>query len=442
VSAKGMLLPIVLATVVILAGGAIPSSAAGVSSGSLSSSLATAAAAVGPEFQISTPLSPFDPNRDFPAIAYNYVHNEYLVLWYNRWSGNLDIYAQRVSDSGQLVGPWFAVSWGTGNRFNPSVAYNATNDEYLVVWSLEVATNVYEVWGRRIKWNGADMGLPQYVEFKIFSWTDRSFMLPRVAWNSYRNEYLVVWSAYDTGTLLYTDVAGIRVLADGTMPDSHFIVSSVGHPQEADIVYNVALDGYLVVWARDSGSPTDYDIYGVFLDRYGAKINPPGEFAVNSYLYDQRSPAVTTNEQNHYMVVWQHFDGSHSPGDWDIYSQLLQADGSAVGDVSVIANTMYDEKTPHVAANGANQEYLTVWQRDTDTQRIVTARLRNSDGILDPPADISSVNVVYGWPVVACDIPGFLIAYHKASDGSTSEHIYGRKWWPEAVYVPLVLRSY
>ena len=56
VSAKGMLLPIVLATVVILAGGAIPSSAARVSSGSLGPSLATAAAPVGPEFQISTPL--------------------------------------------------------------------------------------------------------------------------------------------------------------------------------------------------------------------------------------------------------------------------------------------------------------------------------------------------------------------------------------------------
>jgi len=441
VSAKGMLLPIVLATVVILAGGAIPSSAARVSSGSLGPSLATAAAPVGPEFQISTPLSPFDPNRDFPAIAYNYVHNEYLVLWYNRWTGNLDIYAQRVSDSGQLVGPWFAVSYGAGNRFNPSVAYNATNDEYLVVWSLEVATNVYEVWGRRIKWNGADMGLSQYAEFKIFSLAGRSFMVPRVAYNSYRNEYLVVWNAYDTATLLNTAVACRRVLADGSMPAPGVLVSTVGEPGEVDIVYNVALDGYMVVWTRDGGT-TGYDIYGAFLDRYGAKITPLGEFAVNSYLSDQTTPAVTTNEQNHYMVVWQHFDNSYTPGDWDIYGQLLQANGSTVAGPFVVANTAYDEKTPHVAANGANQEYLTVWQRDTDSERIVTARLRNAGGTLEPPADISSVQVVYAWPVVACDVPGFLIAYHKASVGEPSEHIYGRKWWPEAVYVPLVLRSY
>lgn len=432
--AKGALLPIVLACVVILAGGVIPTGAAHAPSGTLGA----AAFPLGPEFQISTTLSPVDPDRDYPAIAYNYDHNEYLVLWYNRWSASLDIYAQRVSDSGELVGPWFAVSWGTGDRFNPSAAYNATNDEYLVVWSLQVAPNVYEVWGRRINWDGSDMGLPKYAEFKIFSWANRSFMQPRVAWNSYRNEYLVVWSAYDTSTSLYTDVAGIRVLADGTMPDSHFIVSNVGHPQEADIVYNLALDGYMVVWARDSGSPTDYDIYGVFLNRFGAKINPPGEFAVNSALSDQTAPAVATNLQNHYMVVWQH---EYGPSDRDIYGQLQQFDGSVADGPFVIANTTCDEKTPHVAANVDTQEYLIVWQRDPGSDSIVTGRLRNADGVLEPPADISSVDVVYGWPVVACDIPGFLVVYHKNAGGSASDHIYGRKWLPEETYAPLVLRK-
>jgi hypothetical protein len=432
-----MLLPIVLAFVVIVAGGAIPSSAARAPSDSLGPSLATAAAPVGPEFQISTPFSPFDPDRDWPAIAYNYGHNEYLVLWFNRWTGNLDIYAQRVSDSGQLVGPWFAVSYGAGDRFNPSVAYNAANDEYLVVWSLQVATNVYEVWGRRIKWDGSIM----YAEFKIFSWANRSFVVPRVAWNSYRNDYLVVWSAYDTATapFPFTDVAGIRVLPDGTMPDAHFIISTVGQPHEVDIVYNVALDGYMVVWVRDGGVSED-DIYGAFLDRYGAMISSPGEFAVNSYLSDQATPAVTTNEQNHYLVVWQHL---YSPGDWDIYGELLQANGSVVDGPFVVAGTIYEERWPEVAANGANQEYLIVWHSETGSQDVVRARLRNADGILEPQADISSLQLVYSWPVVACDIPGFLIVYKNTSGDCTApQHIYGRKWWPEAAFVPLALKKH
>jgi len=432
-SVKGMLLPIVLASVVILAGGAIPGSAARVGSGSLGPALG-AAPPVGPEVMVSTPSAPTDADRYRPAIAYNYVHHEYLVVWYNEWPGNRDIYAQRVSDSGQLVGPWFAISYGAGDRFSPSAAYNATNDEYLVVWSLEVATNVYEVWGRRIKWDGSIM----YAEFKIFSLADRSLVVPRVAWNAWRNEYMVVWSAYDTGTLLYTAVACRRVLADGSMPDSTVVVSTAGQPQSVDIVYNIALDGYLLVWVRDSGAPTDYDIYGVFLDRYAAKINPPGEFAVNSYYSDQMAPAVTTNEQNHYMVVWQHLYG---PNDYDIHGELLQADGSVVDGPFVIANTLADETAPDVAANGANQEYLTVWGVDPGGMVLVSGRLRRGDGTLEPPAQISRVDSWLLSPAVACDIPGFFIAYEKLYWDTSTFHIYGRKWLPEEMYMPLALRK-
>jgi len=438
---KSMLLPIILASVVILAGGASPSRAARAPTGSLGPTLASATSPVGPEVQISTPSPPTDADRHSPAIAYNYQHHEYLVVWHNEWPANKDIYAQRVSDSGQLVGPWFAVSYGAGNRLNAAVAYNATNDEYLVVWQYEPTTNNFEIWGRRIKWNGADLNEPEYAEFKIFSLANRGLVVPRVAYNGYRNEYLVAWNAFDTATLLYTAVACKRVLADGSMPDPTVVVSNVGEPAQVDIVYNVALDGYMVVWRRDGGA-TDYDIYAAFLDRYGAKTTPPGEFAVNSYLSDQRAPAVTTNEQNHYMVVWQHFDDSYSPGDWDICGELLQADGSVVDGPFVIANTLADETAPDVAANGANQEYLTVWGRDPGGMVLVTGRLRNSDGTLEPAADISRVDAWYLSPVVACDIPGFFIAYQKLSWDFSTFHIYGRKWLPEEVYVPLALRKH
>jgi hypothetical protein len=86
------------------------------------------------------------------------------------------------------VGSWFAISAGTGDRFRPAVTYNATNDEYLIVWMKEVSPDVYELWGRIIAWNAGY----QRPEFKIISWANRSFWMPRVAWNSYRNEYLVV----------------------------------------------------------------------------------------------------------------------------------------------------------------------------------------------------------------------------------------------------------
>jgi len=321
----------------------------------------------------------------------------------------------------------------------PALAYNTTNDEYLIVWQHEVSSGVYEVWGRRIKWNGADLNLPQYAAFKIFSWTNRSFVAPRAAWNSIDNEYLVVWSAFDTGTLLNTDVACKRVMADGSMPYAHLIVSNVGAPQEVDIVYNLALNGYLAVWASHGGA-TGYDIWGASLDHTGAKM-PPGEFYVYVGGSGQMTPAVTTNEQNHYMVVWQHFDNSYTPGDWDIYGRLFQADGSPASNLFMLSNTADDEMGPDVAADGATQQYLATWHRNAGSQSIIVARLRNADGTLATP-----VNVLYapGWKAlaqaVACDIPGFLIAYEKGS-GWVPYHIYGRRWVPSVVFLPLVLRQ-
>lgn len=97
---------------------------------------------------------------------------------------------------------------------------------------------------------------------------------------------------------------------------------------------------------------------------------------------------------------------------------------------------------PGVAADAATQQYLAVWHRNAGSQSIVVARLRNANGTLAAPMDVLYAP---GWnataPVVACDIPGFLIAYEKGS-GWVHYHIYGRMYWSQAVFLPLVLRNY
>jgi hypothetical protein len=53
-------------------------------------------------------------------------------------------------------------------------------------------------------------------------------------------------------------------------------------------------------------------------------------------------------------------------------------------------------------------------------------------------------------PVVAADIPGYFIVYEELAPPGTLaqsatltnyQHIYGRMWWPEVVYLPLALRN-
>ena len=62
----------------------------------------------------------------------------YEFVWHNTWpGGNHDIYARRVSGDDQILS-WFAVSAGSNDRTQPAVTYNATNDEYLIVWMYNV----------------------------------------------------------------------------------------------------------------------------------------------------------------------------------------------------------------------------------------------------------------------------------------------------------------
>jgi len=446
---KKILLTIVLASVVILAGGSIPGSAARTRSGSLAPSPAPAMIyQLGPEVQISTPSSPLDADRHKPAVAHNWNHREYLVVWHNQWPGNRDIYAQRVSESGKLLGPWFAVSAGPNDRFQPAVAYNAANDEYLVVWMYEASPDVYEIWGKIISWNGPGTK----PEFLIMQWANRSFWTPRVAWNSYRNEYLVVWNAFDTTTSfppgLPHDIAGYRISYDGVVqnPGSPLILTSYANPHQVDLTYNLAMDQYFLAFVVvHTGATSGNDIYGL---RVGWDGSPVGSL-IEIYRDDiagerkhQNHPAVATNEQDRYMVVWEH---EYDATDHDIYGREYNVNGSPVGSYFTIASWTQDDTVPDVAANGASREWLVVWQRALPSgsgYSIHGFRWGSSgSGVYTYLFDIANWAFVEAKaPAVAADIPGYLIVYEEVNPPA-KQHIYGRMWWPEVVYLPVILRA-
>jgi hypothetical protein len=438
--AKRVSFIILVAGVITLAAGTIPGSARLEPSRELRPSLAPASYRLGGDVQLSP-----DGNaeRYRPAVAYNYGHGEYLVVWHNTWPGGTrDIYARRVSRTGQVLS-WFCVTTGANNRFQPAVAYNAANHEYLVVWMQEASANVYEIWGKIIPWNGPGTN----PEFRIIQWANRSFWTPRVAWNSYRNEYLVIWNAFDT-TVSFppgvpNDVAGHRVSASGSVIDPGFpiIITDSTSPHQADLVYNVAMDEYFVVWVRMYSTVppgTSNDIYGARLSWNGSVVSPPGAIAICSLEKHQNAPSVATNDQGRYMVVWEH---EYSATDHDIYAREYDAVGDPVGSYFTIASWTEDTTAPDIAA-GANNEWLTVWQQAlAGGSGYAIKGFRWGSGVNTYFFDVA--NYAF-WenesPAVAADIPGYLIVY-EGDSSTTNRHIYGRMWWPEVVYLPLVLRQ-
>ena len=87
------------------------------------------ASQLGPEINI---CCRDEDHQERTAVAYNSNHREHLVLWHNQRIGSEDISGARVPLSNEPVS-WFAISTAS-NCTHPAVAYNRLNDEYLVVW--------------------------------------------------------------------------------------------------------------------------------------------------------------------------------------------------------------------------------------------------------------------------------------------------------------------
>src|SRR5262249_44036654 len=148
-----------------------------------------------------------------PAVAYNGVNNEYLVVWEgdDTIDNEFEIYGQRVeADTGLEIGTDFRLS-DVGpdgdthlGAFIPAVAYNGTNTEDHVVWS--GADNKCEIFGQRLNAaTGAQVGANDFRLSDVGPDGDTRFgaFSPALAYNGAANEYLVVWHGDDTtGTLV------------------------------------------------------------------------------------------------------------------------------------------------------------------------------------------------------------------------------------------------
>ncbi len=108
----------------------------------------------GAPIDVQFPISTAPNDQLHPQIAFNPTNQQYLVVWRDeRLDG--DIYAQRLAGSGALIGGNFAVAdLGTDIRTNPQVAYLEAADDFMVAWSLQVSNKDFNVFRRRVKADG------------------------------------------------------------------------------------------------------------------------------------------------------------------------------------------------------------------------------------------------------------------------------------------------
>jgi hypothetical protein len=315
-----------------------------------------------------------------PAVAFNATAGEYLVVWSDgRDSSSYDIFGRRMSAAGATLGPDFRISGpkAVSHETWPDIAWNATRNEYLVVWGDDRATTSRgrDIFGRRLAADGTPIGK----DFRISGPTATGWEYsPSVAWNAVANQYLVVWEDDRNFSLRSNDIYGRRVTALGGFVGGDISIS--GPAATAwDGIPDVAARGdsgeYLVVWSddRNFAAGMGTDIYGRRISTGTAKLG--GDFRINrGSVGNQQRPAIAWNgNDTQYLVVWQ--DGrNYGTSENDIYGRRADADATRIsGDIKMSAES-HDQLTPDVAFDPGSGRYLVVWKdwrksatRGTDT---------------------------------------------------------------------------
>ncbi|MCF6287137.1 MAG: hypothetical protein L3K26_18415, partial [Candidatus Hydrogenedentes bacterium] len=274
-----------------------------------------------------TRISDMGPDQNTPYslfqvhAAYNSVNNEFLVVWAGEDNtaplvdGEIEIFGQRIdATTGSELGTNdFRISdMGDDSETDPSVrtsffaldpqvSYNATNNEYLVVWmgnddTAPTVSGENEIYGQRLAGaTGAEVGANDFRISDMGGDGANGFnaQSAAVAYNSIANEYLVVWAGADSVSPLVggePEIFGQRINAEtGAETGSNdFRITDLGNDAETDasvrdnfdafnpkVAYSSTENEYLVVWQGDDDSTNASDNSLVDGEReiFGQRLN-------------------------------------------------------------------------------------------------------------------------------------------------------------------------
>ena len=187
---------------------------------------------------------------------------------------------------------------------------------------------------------------------------------PAVAYNSQRQEYLVVWYNDRPGN---DDIRAQRVARDGTLIGGPFYVAATGAERRyPDVAYNSQQNEYLVVWEHDDG--TRPNIRGQRVSATGQLQGGEITLGTGAALRSRYTPAVAyASASDKYLVVWESFVQGNIAS--DIEGQALFSLGGLDGSNFIIAQGTWseDHEQPDLAYNRAHNEFLTAWRRQDST---------------------------------------------------------------------------
>jgi hypothetical protein len=264
---------------------------------------------------------------------------------------------------GPIMSPFIEIWTDLFENNHPSVAYNSRRNEFMVVWYTKESVSKWTLWGRKVKMDGTLGGV-----FEIRRYEDEQCSDPVIVYNPEKDEYLVAFKwVHFLG--LVTDIGAHLINWEGTRTRDIIVAADIFLVEEEPAVaLNKNTGEYLVVWTERE-NPTTYNIKGRRIDALGNPLEIKKLAGVANEF--RGSPAAAYNAlNNNYFIVYG-WEGGTPP---KILGVTCSADLGAIGLERQVSGGTVD-MSPTIAFGAG--EFEAVWWK---VEHSVLARRISAQG--------------------------------------------------------------
>ncbi len=245
----------------------------------------------------------------YPAVSYNHFTKTFLVVWQHEDpTGDIGIRGRTVFGAHQSSGGQFdttvqQIQDSTEDESHPDVACNSLDSTCLVVYEYHYSSSDHDIFGQRMAMAAGSL-TTDGVGFTIQNLSDNEHN-PVVVWGEGEDNFLVTWTR-DDASEGYSRIFFAHVFdthQGGGGPSSEFntlptamIPAASPYSREQygqDAAYSPAHGEYLVAFVYDATVVgTNFDIFGQYIP--GATNSFPVDvFWIGGYTNPEYDPSVT-----------------------------------------------------------------------------------------------------------------------------------------------------
>lgn len=232
-----------------------------------------------------------------PAIAYNSIANEFLVVYDRTYDGSTrnGIFAQRVGASGTLIGSEITVVAAPFQRV-ANAAYDPSNNRYFVVWSSPTGIG------------GTFVSSDGQATTAIQAYGPPGANNPILAFSPTSNRYFLAYQ-FPTPSTDLPRVVGVPIGADGAaLKAGSFLSSANAAAVLPSLAWDSTLDRFAAVWSDFRDSAILPAAYAQLVDTSGNLVGSNLKLAAATL-----SPRIIYGAAaKRYLLTWQVGDATAS----------------------------------------------------------------------------------------------------------------------------------